>query len=120
MKRRTGALPSLKIPFEPGRSIDPRWATPESTLRTFIGAVNAGDRALAVSCLTSFALSDLGPEPDDLPLDDLRETVGSFTGYVAEGDLGPFWSIRALREGARPKWIFFERTGAGEWKIQGI
>ena len=37
--------------------------------------------------------------------------------FVYQGDLGPFWSIRALRAGMRPKWIFFERTGSGEWKI---
>lgn len=50
-------------------------------------------------------------------MDSLLETVTSFTGYISEGDLGPYWSIRALRPGTRPKWIFFERTISGEWKI---
>ena len=53
-------------------------------------------------------------------MEELRQTVSSFTGYVTEGDLGPFWSIRALRAGVRPKWIFFERTGSGAWKIGAI
>jgi len=119
-KRRGVVLPSLKLPAPPSGTIDSRWATPEATLRTFVSAVSSGDRTLAVSCLTSYALGDLGPAPDELPLEALQETVSSFTGYVAEGDLGPFWSIRALRDGQRPKWIFFERTGAGEWKIGGI
>ena len=100
--------------------VDARWATPEKTLKTFVGAVTAGDRALVLACLTSSALADLGPEVEAIPLEKLRETVSSFTGYVAEGDLGPFWSIRAKRAGLRPKWIFFERTGAGEWKIAAI
>lgn len=97
--------------------IDARWTSPQRTLQTFVGAVKAGDRALVLSCLTSSALADLGPDLEALPLQQLQATVGSFTGYVVEGDLGPFWSVRALRAGARPKWIFLERTGFGEWKI---
>lgn len=107
-------------PGLPGGPIDARWATPEKTLKTFVGAVTAGDRALVLSCLTSSALADLGLVENELPLAKLRETVGSFTGYVTEGDLGPLWSIRALRKGMRPKWIFFERMATGEWKIAGI
>ena len=114
--------PALRSPEPPpsGHPVDARWATPQKTLDTFVGAVLAGDRALVLSCLTSSALADLGPDAEMLPLEKLRETVSSFTGYVVEGDLGPFWSIRALRSGLRPKWIFFERTGTGEWKIVGI
>ena len=119
-KGRGVVLPSLKLPPPPGGTIDSRWATPEATLRTFVAAVSSGDRTLAVSCLTSYALGDLGPSPEQFPLEALQETVSSFTGYAAEGDLGPFWAIRALRDGQRPKWIFFERTGSGEWKIGGI
>jgi len=100
--------------------VDARWATPEKTLRTFVGAVKAGDGTLVLSCLTSEALATLGPDLVELPLEQLKETVNSFTGFVAEGDVGPFWSIRALRAGMRPKWIFFERTGSGEWKIGWI
>jgi hypothetical protein len=89
-------------------------------LKTFVAAIQAGDRPLIISCLTDSALADWGPGEEELPLDKLRETVGSFTGYVSEGNLGPYWSIRALRAGMRPKWIFFERTGDGEWKIGAI
>ena len=53
-------------------------------------------------------------------MDDLRKTVSSFTGYVNEGDVGPFWSIRALRTGTRPKWIFLEQTPRGDWKISAF
>jgi len=97
--------------------VDARWTSPQRALQTFVGAVKAGDRALVLSCLTASALADLGPDLEELPLQDLRATVGSFTGYVVEGDLGPYWSVRALRDGTRPKWIFLERTGFGEWKI---
>ncbi len=97
--------------------VDARWTSPQRTLQTFVEAVKSGDRALVLSCLTSSALADLGPRPEELPLQQLQATVGSFTGYVVEGDLGPFWSVRALRPGTRPKWIFLERTGFGEWKI---
>jgi hypothetical protein len=98
-------------------AVDARWTSPQRSLQTFVGAVKTGDRALVLSCLTSSALADLGPDVDELPLQQLQAAVGSFTGYVVEGDVGPYWSVRALREGARPKWIFLERTGYGEWKI---
>ena len=104
----------------PRGPVDARWATPEKTLKTFVDAVTAGDRALVLACLTSSALADLGPKVEAIPLEKLREMVSSFTRYVAEGDLGPFWSIRAQRAGLRPKWIFFERTGTGDWKIAAI
>jgi len=115
--------PARPLPQEvppPRGPVDARWATPEKTLKTFVGAVTAGDRTLVLACLTSSALDQLGPDVESLPLEQLRETVNSFTGYVTEGDLGPFWSIRAKRGGLRPKWIFFERTGTGEWKIAAI
>ena len=112
-------LPSLTLPVS-NRSVDARWQTPNTTLKTFVSAIEAGDRSAIVACLTASALADWGPEPGALPLDELRKTVDSFTEYVAEGDLGPYWSIRALRTGMRPKWIFFERTGDGEWKIGAL
>lgn len=99
---------------------DPRWGSPERTLHTFVAAMRSGDRATAKSCLTSGALTEFGPRVDALPAESLRATVEAFTGFVPEGDLGPFWSIRALRGRDRPKWIFFERTGDGTWKISGI
>ena len=112
-------IPSLQLPPS-HRSVDARWQSPDRTLKTFVSAIETGDRMAIVSCLTASALADWGPEPEALPLDQLRKTVGSFTGYVAEGDLGPYWSIRALRAGMRPKWIFFERNGDGEWKIGAL
>jgi len=117
VKPRTAPRPAAPAPAPAGRPVDARWATPEKTLHTFVDAVNVGDSALILACLTSSALADLGPDVIALPLEKLRETVGSFTGYVSEGDLGPYWSIRALRAGTRPKWIFFEKTGNGTWKI---
>ena len=110
------APPLVQTPL-PNRDIDARWTSPQRTLQTFVGAVKSGDRALVLSCLTNSALADLGPDLDELPIQQLQATVGSFTGYVVEGDLGPFWSVRALRTGVRPKWIFLERTGSGDWKI---
>lgn len=99
---------------------DPRWGSPERTLHTFIDAMKAGDRKLARSCLTSNALAMLGTRIDEGPPESLRATVASYTGFVVEGEVGPFWSIRALRANERPKWIFFERFDDGTWKIAAI
>ncbi len=101
-------------------SRDVKGATPESVLRAFVAAIQAGDRQAALSCLTGPARERLGPDAAALPLESLRATVGAFTTYIAEGDLGPYWSIRALRPGDRPKWILFARSSSGEWKISGF
>jgi hypothetical protein len=112
--------PRSSEPPPPRYPVDARWASPEKTLRTFVDALKSRDRDLVLSCLTPSALADLGADAETVPIEKLRETVGSFTGYVIEGDLGPYWSIRALRAGLRPKWIFFEKTGDGSWKIGAI
>ncbi|HZT10982.1 MAG TPA: hypothetical protein VFB09_08125, partial [Actinomycetota bacterium] len=56
--------------------------------------------------------------PDDL--DRMRATVDAFHGYVLEGEVGPYWSIRALRTRMRPKWIFFTRADDGTWRIAAL
>ena len=90
---------------------DPRWGSPERTLKTFVGAMKGGDQALARACLAQGATDDL---------DRMRATVDAFNGYVLEGEVGPYWSIRALRPRMRPKWIFFTRAGDGTWRIAAL
>ena len=90
---------------------DPRWGSPERTLKTFVGAMKGGDQALARACLAKDATDDL---------DRMRATVDAFNGYVLEGEVGPYWSIRALRPRMRPKWIFFTRAGDGTWRIAAL
>jgi hypothetical protein len=97
-----------------------RFASPESTWRAFVSAIGRGDRAAAAACLTSSALVRLGGGAESFPLEELRATVSVFTRIAVDGEVGPFWSIHASRPGLRPKWIFFERTARGEWKIAAI
>jgi hypothetical protein len=99
---------------------DPKWGSPERTLKTFVAAMKDGDRALARSCLTSSALAEFGPRVETASPESLRSTVAGYTGFVLEGEVGPYWSIRALRANTRPKWIFFERIPDGTWKISAI
>jgi len=99
---------------------DPHWGSPERTLKTYIAAMKAGDRKLARACLVAGALDEMGPRIDAMPPDALGATVEGYGRYVLEGDLGPYWSIRALHPGARPSYIFFERASDGTWKIAAI
>jgi hypothetical protein len=92
----------------------------EPTWKAFLDAMSQGDRAAALRCLTSGALTELGPKIQTASPEALREMIGSFDRVIVEGDVGPYWSIRVLRTGARPKWVFFERTPRGEWKIAAI
>jgi hypothetical protein len=117
----SSAAKGIKPVIDPATfTSDPRWGSPERTLRTFVAAMKEGDRALARSCLTADALALFGPAVDALPAESLRATVEAYTGFVLEGDLGPVWSIRAIRGKARPKWIFFARLDDGTWKISAI
>jgi hypothetical protein len=99
---------------------DPSFASPGQTWRTFLAAIESGDRSAAVACLTPAALERLGPDAESFPLGELRETVRAFIRIEDEGDTGPFWSIYGVRATQRPKWIFFERTDDGKWKIASI
>jgi hypothetical protein len=100
--------------------VDPLYASAERTWRTFVAAMKAADRAAARACLTSAALEDLGPFVDSQPPEKLRETVDALGAIEFEGEVGPFWSLRASGAHGRSRWIFLERTDNGEWKISAF
>jgi len=102
---------------QPGKA---SFVSPERTWRTFLAAIENGDRTGAVACLTPGALETLDTDAESFPLEELRTMVGTFTRIENEGDLGPYWSIYGVRAKQRPKWIFFEQTETGDWKIAGI
>jgi hypothetical protein len=115
------SLPPAPVPYKPIPIPPPLKNVPwEPTWKAFTEAMSAGDRDAALRCLTSNALSDLGPKIQSATPEALREMVAPFDRVIVEGDVGPYWSIRVLRAGARPKWVFFERTPRGEWKIAAI
>jgi len=118
LERRRDPIPPVS--YDTAHPGNPRFSSPERTWKTFTTALRDGDRDAAVSCLTSTALRELGSDVESFPLENLRDTVVAFTGIEVEGQAGPFWSIRAQRPRQLPKWIFFERTDAGDWKIAGI
>ena len=118
--RRLGkqTFPARLDPAGPIKS--PSFVSPEQTWRTFLAAIETGDRAAAVSCLTPTALENLESDLETFPLDEMRRMVATFTRIENDGDLGPFWSIHGVRDRDQPKWIFFEEVAVGEWKISGI
>lgn len=103
----TVAPPLKNVPWEP-------------TWKAFVEAMHGGDGPGALRCLTSRALKEMGPRIESSAPEALKELLGPFDRVVVEGDVGPYWSIRVLRAGARPRWVFFERTARGEWKIAAI
>lgn len=98
----------------------PSFASPESTWHTFVMAVEGNDHVGVGACLTPAALRRLGPDAESIPLEEIRSMLGRFTRIENGGDLGSFWSIYGVRADQRPKWIFFEQTDSGDWKIAGI
>jgi hypothetical protein len=105
--------------LEPARPADPRLGSPQQTWQVFVGAMRGGDRDLAVSCLTSTALEESGPPIASLPKEALLEAANAFGRVEIGGDFGPFRTARARTNG-RTKWILFERTRNGEWKIAAM
>jgi len=100
--------------------VEPNFASPADTWHTFLAAVEEGDRAGAASCFTAAAAAEMGGSVEQFPVEALRGLLRSFDRIENDGDLGPYWSIYGIRDGGRPRWIFFEETTAGEWKISGI
>lgn len=99
-------------PKAPPRGSDPRYATPEATWRTFVEALASGDGAAVLGCMTGDARAKTGSD-----LAALRTSVAAIARIEAEGEAGPFWSLRGLRPGRPPKWVLLERTEGGNWKI---
>jgi len=128
--RRAGSAPFVVLPraavaepppaAAPSRPSDPRYASPEATWRTFAAAMRAGDRDGALGCLTATALDELRPPVASAPAAELRATVDAVGDVASAGAAGPFWSLRAARPGAPPRWIFLERLPTGDWKISAF
>ncbi len=104
----------------PPRTTSGPYGSPERTWQAFVAAIGSGDGAAAAACLTPRALAALGADAAPLPVAELRQALGAFTRIRVDGEVGPFWSVHALRANRPPKWIFFERTARGEWKIAAI
>lgn len=104
----------------PPRTTSGPYGSPERTWQAFVAAIGSGDGAAAAACLTPRALAALGADAAPLPVEDLRRALGALTRIRVDGEVGPFWSVHALRPGRPAKWIFFERTERGEWKIAAI
>lgn len=99
---------------------DPRLESPRQTWRTFLGALRSGDRALAVSCLSSSALAESGPTIEALPVAELRERADALPEIDIGGVAGPFRVATARGRSGRPRWIFFEKARNGDWKIAAM
>ncbi|HXV75187.1 MAG TPA: hypothetical protein VD788_02635, partial [Candidatus Polarisedimenticolaceae bacterium] len=98
----------------------PRFTDPARTWESLLAALGRGDRVAAEACFVPSALGALDDVPDASPIGALRALVSSFSRIENVGRVGPYWSIYGVRERRRPKWIFFEETADGEWKIAGL
>ena len=90
------------------------------TWQAFVAAVTAGDRSAALACLTPSAARTLSTGSGAFPPPAIRDAVRGPIRVVDEGEVGPFWSLRLVRADLRPKWVLFERTEAGGWKISAL
>ena len=108
------------VPSAPLRSPVPADGSIVRTWEAFVAAVNSGDRASALACLTSTAAKDLVSTGGAFPSRSVRDAVSGQARVVDEGEVGPYWSLRLVRADVRPKWVLFERTESGAWKIAAL
>jgi hypothetical protein len=111
--------PARWVPSAPLRSPAPSDGSIVRTWQAFVDAVNTGDRAAALACLTPAAAKSLSTGGGGFPPQAMRDAVRGPIRVVDEGEVGPFWSLRLVRADLRPKWVLFERTEAG-WKISAL
>ena len=118
--RTTPAPRERWVPSPPLRSPVPTDGSIVRTWEAFVTAVKAGDRAAARACLTSTAARDLVSDGGAFPTRSVRDAVSGQAHVVDEGEVGPYWSLRLVRADVRPKWVLFERTESGTWKIAAL
>jgi len=116
--------PGRAHPTEPAAGVtaqlDPRFASPEKTWQTFRTAVGVNDRETARQCLAPSAVETLGPQIDSPGTGGVAWVVDDTARVQAEGEAGPYWSLRVWRAHERPRWVFLVRTDSGEWKIVAL
>jgi hypothetical protein len=118
--RATPAPQARWVPSAPLRSPAPTDGSIVRTWEAFVAAVNSGDRAAALACLTPAAAKDLSSGREQFPTRSVRDAVSGQARVVDEGEVGPYWSLRLVRADLRPKWVFFERIESGAWKIAAL
>jgi len=99
------------------RAVDSRFSSPDRTWQTFLRALEGANRDLAVSCLTSSALSEHEPFLRTQPREKLWKISSEFTVLEFKDDFGPFKIAVAPTPGGGERRIYFERIADGEWKI---
>jgi len=100
--------------------LDPRFASPEKTWQTFRAAVGVNDLETALRCLAPSVVERLGPRIDSPGAAAMGWIVDESARVHAEGEAGPYWSLRIARAHERPRWVFLVRTDSGEWKIAAL
>lgn len=103
-----------------GRDADPRLATPEGTWRTFVAALQAGDRQAALAAMTDTGRDRQRRRFEEQSPGALRDTGNAFAGLEFKQALGPFRVAVATRRDGGAVTIFFERSWNGDWRIASI
>jgi len=99
------------------RPVDSRFSSPDRTWQTFLRALEGANRDLAVSCLTSSALSEHESFLRTQPREKLWKISSEFTVLEFKEDFGSYKIAVAPTPGGGERWIYFERIANGEWKI---
>jgi len=102
------------------RIAPPSFVTPETTWRSFLSAIEGGDLDAARACFADAALERLDSDGAPATLEGLRATLRLFERIENGGDAGPFWVAYGVRQGQRRRWILFEQTESGDWRIAGL
>lgn len=93
---------------------DARLASPQATWNTFLGALRAGDAALALECFTATKREDFRGLFQKMDAASMRRMADSFTGFSLGESLGQFQEAWVTRDRGGEK-----RAGAVHFLHQG-
>lgn len=95
---------------------DPKYATPQKTWDTFLGALRVNDKKSAAACLTGNARVKLAPEIGRLADESLKKMADSFVSIHPSAGYGPYQEFFITRSDGMAGIVTFENKG-GEWRI---
>ena len=111
----TEQLPQVLIAA--GATPDRRLRTPESTWKTFVSALNAGDRKTALLCLREPALERHRAVLDTISADGMRTLARTLVAIEMSAPIGSMPTARVRRANGTAFSVFFFQEPNGDWKI---
>ncbi len=103
-----------------GAAPDRRFRTPESAWKTFVSALETGDRRTVILCLRDPALEQHRAVFDTLSTGGMRSLALSFGAIEMSAPVGSMPAAQVRRADGTAHTVFFLQEPNGDWKIAAL